>query len=184
MIISVFAFSFLISDVGAAETVKVVANYDKPPAGIPVTDGKFTIEGKNYVQAADGKYYIEGAKMNTLPATAEIPTESGSTYASQFLKLQTGGAADAIVSGAQYALVTFFAIKMIGSMLGFSKTTTDALAAGGSIGIGSYKLLTTLKSGTLHETIGSLTKWMGKYSPLNSPGLWGVKLIGTVTYFP
>ncbi len=106
-----------------------------------------TTQGGQYVaQVTDGAGKITSTNLGTSPPTAAgsgltaTTTTQGSSAASRFLGIGGGGAADALVSGLQWAVVAYFAAQMLGPMFGLDKKQTDALsmslAAGALVGKG------------------------------------------------
>ncbi|HDZ60987.1 MAG TPA: hypothetical protein ENH46_04745, partial [Candidatus Pacearchaeota archaeon] len=69
----------------------------------------------------------------------------------EFWTWQQGGFADGIISGAQYGLMTYGAVKMLGPMLGLDEEETDAASVSLGAGVGVGKLIYTLlgKGGAL-----------------------------------
>ena len=82
---------------------------------------------------------------NPPPAGGLVPwsERTGSSSLSKVFNVVKGGGWDVALSAVQWAVVTYFIIKSLGSTLGLDKGETDALAASIGIGVGTWKGLTT-----------------------------------------
>ena len=95
-----------------------------------------------------------------------------------FFKMQTGSGIDAILSGAQWAVLTYGAIKMFGGFLGLEKETTDALAKAAAFGMFTGKSLAVLlgEKGAWSATTSGWNQFFtlgGKLSTSFTPYFWG-----------
>lgn len=183
------------TEMGAQVTaIKDVAVYKKAtmPAEKIFEIGEDTVKTTDLYEL-NGKYFVDnvGEKIpvseKMLSANGintqelkfgEVSTKAtakgGSSMASKLFNLPTGYAMDAIVSGAQYALITYFIVKLGADMFGVDKPLANALAAATSTGFGLYKLLTTATQKSWLRTIFGFGKTPKSWSPIAHPGLWSI----------
>jgi hypothetical protein len=152
------------SIVGGGQTVAVPAK-----GTVALTQNA---NGEYLAQAFNEKGVAEGAQVNlgkTAPTAGtsgvtSVTAKEGSSAASKFLGISGGGWADALVSGAQWAVVAYFAAQMLGPMFGLDEKQTDALsyslAAGALVGKGLAVL--TSQGGAYQGLFGSNSAmWSG-----------------------
>jgi hypothetical protein len=105
----------------------------------------------------------------TAPSTSRVGAgavgkEKASSWLSDFFKAPAAGGWDAILTGAQWAAIAFFAGQLIGGLLGWSDKNTDALSYALGTGVGLYKGLSAWS-----ETQGWTT-----FNPLVSIGVGAI----------
>jgi len=130
MIMSLFAFSVIISDVG----VVVSAPYDgltTPPP--PVTSSPASSPGLDSFLAQIEK--TSKAALGPAAPPAAVNPGSLSNPSGWLFPGLTDELYKGLFNGAAHGLFVYIGIQILGPMLGFEETTTDALAISGSLGI-------------------------------------------------
>lgn len=109
-----------------------------------VTKYNLLQDGKT-VQAItrDGPVTLNAQSSSELLDAKALDPKPGTSTPSQFLKLQTGGFADSLVSGLWWAGIAYGLGQLIGSLFGMSKQNTQALSTAMAAGAGVYKFATT-----------------------------------------
>ncbi len=151
--------------------------------------------GKVYEVDEAGKIVTEvGGKKVTMDASElakdgkveRVPTgEIGKTWASENLGVTAGGAWDAIITGAIWAGIAYGLGQMLGGWFGLDAGEIDALSWGLFAGAYTYRSLSVLKRGDLHNflTDQGLLK-DGKLLGFDA-GVWGVGvgiIVGLLLY--
>ena len=93
----------------------------------------------------------------------------GGSMLSNLLGAGGGSVADALLSGTQWAAIGFMAGQMIGPMIGFSETNTDALSVALSAGLGVHKMF----------AVGSKTAGTWLANPLVGVGIGALVFLAT-----
>jgi len=132
-------------------TVKMLMDAQKASSGAPAI--ATTPGGSSDVSGWVG--------IKDAPMTPANPTGKGG-----FFSWQTGGFADAIISGAQWALTAYYVVGMIGNAAGWDEAKTEAasLAAAAGFGVGKAASVFFGEGGWWGTKMGT--------------GLWGATGIG------
>lgn len=140
--------------------------------GICIEEGKFQ---SSFKPSPSSTGVGVGAGAGGVAVAKETAEKSGSSMASKFLHLETGGFPDAVVSGFQWALAVYGTIKLLGSILPFEEQTTNALAVGASAGVWAGRSLNILlkEGGALHNSALSKFFTFGKLQPATASFVWG-----------
>lgn len=141
LVLSLIAFSIIISlntPLIIAETVEEA-----------IKNGFITSDGGLTYEHPDGRLIFKNDLEDSITPPSTSPQGTGRI--SKLLKLKTGYSADAIFTGAEYALITFTVVKMVTGLFGVDDGESNAISAGFSAGVGTYQMLNTLKNGELFK---------------------------------
>jgi len=190
MIVSLFAFSFLmsISYVNGGSALTPIGKMT-PLTGTAATENSmvitkaFTFESASGAEilapkgavvtqtATGGTVVIEGTSYSLTTAQMKgyvgAPAE-GSSALSKFFRVSGGGGMDSLLTGLQWAALAYMAGQMLGSMFGLSEKNTKALSTAMALGVGAYNAIEVYNFAE--------TSWLGA-----NPALMGIG-IGVVVF--
>lgn len=130
MIVSMFAFSYMIYSATPVKAFGHLTPYE--PLTLPEGDISSLLREGGSTEAV-----VREAGKETISTGAT--SEQGAL--SKFFIKTPGGKVDALVSGASWAVIAYFAGQMIGSLMGLSEKNTRALSTALATGFGTYRAL-------------------------------------------